>query len=311
MEQFTNLASTTLNGGISNSTTSVVVNSASSFPTSGNFRIIVESEIMLVTAVSSNTFTVTRGYESTSAVSHNSGVTVKHVLTAGGLQGFRADTITSGTAASLPTAGTAGRLFASTDSAYVYQDNGTSWTAWGPIYPLTPVVNSSFSDLNTPTVSTSQGVVNITAPGTSSDVIRGRQIALPSTPYTITTLFLMANNVENFHIAGLHVYDNGTGKVVTWGIRLAGDIRVHRAYWNSVTSFNAESHALTPYTKLFFQLHDDGTNFSFKFSPDGITYRTYITESRTAFLTPTHVGMFVHENSPNSTSVDFLHWAQT
>jgi hypothetical protein len=84
-EQFVNNASSTLNGSITNSATSLIVTSASSFPTSGNFRIIVDNEIMLVTAVSTNTFTVTRGYESTTGVSHNSGVPVTHIFTAGAL----------------------------------------------------------------------------------------------------------------------------------------------------------------------------------------------------------------------------------
>lgn len=83
MERFTNNASTTLNGAINNSTTSVVVTSATLFPTAGNFRIRIEDEIMLVTAVSGSTFTVTRAYEGTTAASHADTTTVREVLTAG------------------------------------------------------------------------------------------------------------------------------------------------------------------------------------------------------------------------------------
>ncbi|WP_337187587.1 hypothetical protein [Phenylobacterium sp.] len=82
-EQFANLAQTTLNGSINNSVTSLTVASASGFPATGNFRIIVDSEIMLVTAVSGANFTVTRGYESSTAASHASGVNVTLIITAG------------------------------------------------------------------------------------------------------------------------------------------------------------------------------------------------------------------------------------
>lgn len=95
MEQFGNNASTTLNGSILSGATSLVVTSAANFPTTGNFRIIVDSgvnlEYMLVTAVSGTTFTVTRGQEGTTAVAHSSLVQVVHVVTAGSVAMVRGD----------------------------------------------------------------------------------------------------------------------------------------------------------------------------------------------------------------------------
>lgn len=94
-EQFSNKATTTLNGAIDNSQTSITVTSATGFPTSGDFRIVVPAEgantdeIMTVTAVSGTTWTVTRASEEIAGVqtasAHSSGATVSHVLTAGGL----------------------------------------------------------------------------------------------------------------------------------------------------------------------------------------------------------------------------------
>ncbi len=85
-EQFTNNASTTLNGAINNSVTSLVLTSASLFPTLGNFRIRIDDEIMLATAVSGSTLTVVRAQEGTAAASHADLATVRQVLTAGALQ---------------------------------------------------------------------------------------------------------------------------------------------------------------------------------------------------------------------------------
>lgn len=92
-ERLANNAQTTLNGAITNSATSLTVTSASAFPTSGNFRILIDSEILLVTAVSGTTFTVTRGVEGTTGASHSHLATITHVLTAGALDQFKVDNL--------------------------------------------------------------------------------------------------------------------------------------------------------------------------------------------------------------------------
>lgn len=89
-EVFTNNAQSTLDGAINNSVTSLDVIDASEFPSGGDFRIIIDDEIMLVTAVAAETFTVTRGHETTTAASHSNGATVSHVLTAGAIEAIRA-----------------------------------------------------------------------------------------------------------------------------------------------------------------------------------------------------------------------------
>lgn len=87
-EQLANNAASTLNGGIDNVVGSLTVANGAVFPSSGNFRILVDSELMLCTARSTNTLTVTRGIESTAAASHSNGVAVTHVLTKGGLDTY-------------------------------------------------------------------------------------------------------------------------------------------------------------------------------------------------------------------------------
>src|SRR5436305_15125369 len=110
IENFGNNCQSTLSAGINSSVTSLTVADASTFPSVGNFRVVVDSEIMLVTAVSGTTFTVTRGQELTTAASHSSGASITAVLTAGAIQQFRADNLMKGTYASLPSAAKAGRL---------------------------------------------------------------------------------------------------------------------------------------------------------------------------------------------------------
>lgn len=86
-ENFANTYQTTLNdaGGISAGDTSMVVTSATGAP-AANFRVKIESELILVTVVAGTTFTITRGIEGTTAASHADGATVTHVLTAGVVQ---------------------------------------------------------------------------------------------------------------------------------------------------------------------------------------------------------------------------------
>ena len=88
-EQFGTLAATTLSAGVNNAVTTLPVTSgAAPFPQSAQFRIVVDSEIMIVTGGAGTTsWTVTRGAESTTAAAHSSGAAVTHVLTAGALGG--------------------------------------------------------------------------------------------------------------------------------------------------------------------------------------------------------------------------------
>lgn len=97
-EQFANFSQSTLSAAITATQTIINVASATSFPALGNFRIVVQSfdsttqvatsapEIMLVTAVAGNAFTVQRGAENSIARAYASGAQVTHIVTAGVMQ---------------------------------------------------------------------------------------------------------------------------------------------------------------------------------------------------------------------------------
>ncbi len=88
IEQFANNPISTLNGLITSGATTLILNTVTGFSTSPQFRLLIENEILLVTGVSGNTFTVTRGAEGSTAASHASGTTVYQVVTAGALVAF-------------------------------------------------------------------------------------------------------------------------------------------------------------------------------------------------------------------------------
>lgn len=83
-ENYTNAAQTTLTSTITAGATSISVAGAGGFPTgSGQFRILIDSEIILVTGgQGTTTWTVTRAADSTIATTHNILSTVTHVLSA-------------------------------------------------------------------------------------------------------------------------------------------------------------------------------------------------------------------------------------
>jgi hypothetical protein len=84
-EQFANNAQSSLAAAVGAGDTSLTVANAIPFPATGNFRVIIDGEILLVTGVVGNTFTVTRGAEGTAAAAHAVGAYVTHVLTAAAL----------------------------------------------------------------------------------------------------------------------------------------------------------------------------------------------------------------------------------
>lgn len=95
VELFANSASSTLNGAIDNVQTTLVVTSASLFPAAvaglSQFRLLCETELMLVTLVAGTTFTIVRGIEGTTAASHADTTAVYCIVTQGALQQLKAD----------------------------------------------------------------------------------------------------------------------------------------------------------------------------------------------------------------------------
>lgn len=81
-------ADTTITSGMTNSQTTVTVASASGFPTSYPFTLVIEpgtasAEIVNVTSLSSGTtYNITRGQDGTSGVTHSINSPIRHMITA-------------------------------------------------------------------------------------------------------------------------------------------------------------------------------------------------------------------------------------
>lgn len=75
--------SSTITSAINSSVTSITVASATGLPTEGDFYLLVDDEVVLVTHVSGTTLTVIRGQEDTTAVAHAPAAAIEGIITAG------------------------------------------------------------------------------------------------------------------------------------------------------------------------------------------------------------------------------------
>ena len=92
IDRYSNNYTTTLNGGINSSVTSIVVNSAVGSPNPGPFRIIIDTEQMQVTGgYGTTTFTVVRGTDGTTAASHSNSAVVSNNITAFDYHSYRSE----------------------------------------------------------------------------------------------------------------------------------------------------------------------------------------------------------------------------
>jgi hypothetical protein len=91
-EVFSNHPGTTLAAAISSTARPVTfsVASAAGLPGSGNFRVLIDNELFLITGISGSSLTGSNA-EGTTAATHASGAGVQHVVTAGALQQLEAD----------------------------------------------------------------------------------------------------------------------------------------------------------------------------------------------------------------------------
>jgi len=155
-EQYTTLGQSTLNGGINNSVTTLTVTSASSFPSSGVFRVRVEDEIMKATGVSGSDFTVVRGQEGTSPASHADGQAIYEVVTAAMLDEVRKDIAETGLYGSLPAYGTRklGDIYLPNDNSgnnrgsVIHIRSASGWFNAGPLHYLVKPVKSDYTTVH-------------------------------------------------------------------------------------------------------------------------------------------------------------------
>ncbi len=326
-EQLSNNAVSNLSADISEFDTSLTVDDASAFPVSGDFRIICGDEIMLVTGVVGNTFTVTRALENTNDVAHAGGAVVAHVLTAGGLDalideavaaGGGGATIGTGTVASLPGTPTDGDAYMPTDGIVIYRGNGSAWKAFGPLWPVEPPGASGWSWANqgAATISYTTGAAVLAAPLTAAGAHQWRYMyhTLPSAPYSIVFAFIPHLKPGSTSLCGVLLRDNADGDNARFQAESyypSGNLVCEK--WWTDDNFNTANVTTdirgVAGTVLWVRFRDDSTTRYTDFSRDGINWWLHDSRSRTDWMAPNEVGFGVNARDTEC-AITVLHYKE-
>lgn len=325
LEQFKNNSENTLDGGIDNSQTTLDVVDASVFPSSPQFRIGIDDEIMLVTGISSNTLTVTRGVENTTPAIHLNGADVVHVLTKGALDKRNEDYVLEDTIANRPNVGRAGALFIPASGVYAQRDTGAAWESFGPIYRIgsQPPTVSGFSWVNqeTAVAADEAGTILLTDPAHNGLDTRLLVKSAPSTPYVITAAFLPmldhGTNSSGSPSFGLCFRESSSGELKTVGLAFSGSTSYasqtvpwastvnHLASPTSFTAQHFSRRCLVNMMPVFLRISDDGVDRKYLVSSDGLSWGEIYTEGRTTDMTANEIGWFLNNNvAAGSTAFD-------
>lgn len=215
--------------------------------------------------------------------------------------GILSDFIQTSTVAGRATAGSAGRLHFPSNGMAVARDSGAAWAPWGPIWPLTPVVDGDFSWVNQASCSivTTNGVVALVgSPAGNVTTLSCRVKTAPSTPYTITAFVQPMMLMKEYQSYGLCFRNSGTGAIAALSV-LAVDAglttpSIISGKYTNATTFSADYTARkVPQMVQWLRIADNGTNRIVSFSGDGYNWIELHSVGRTDFVTADQVGFFV------------------
>ena len=328
-ERFSNQAVTTLSAAITTTTaTSCTVTDATTFPIAGNFRIKIDGEILLVTAVVGTTFTITRGVEGTTAATHASGASVIHLLTKGGLEARVANRFISDLYANKPAAGMKGRLFLPTDGLFLEYDDGAAWHKYGPYRRLKAPPTTGWIWVN-------QG--NATATFTGSALLledpdmdaTNPQLRLYVRPLAagatvITAAFTWNGVASDTPIGGFCARCVGgvtdDGNFSTWGIRQSAGSNypfLHAKHYTSPTVIETtpsypEGRVLWPQRLFWVRFEWSGERKRYYYSTDGVNWIKWDDQTFGSYNTPTQFGLFIDPtNNTQKIALSLVHWEES
>lgn len=256
------------------------------------------------------------------------------------LLGGKVNTLThaapaAGVYSSRPSAGNAGALYFSQDNDTLYRDNGSSWDkiriGGDSCDAMGDVPSSGWTAVNMQSgasFSADKDAMLFTVPSTgSADTWQYQYRSYPTPPFTLTaeieTLFKANTITANTQAAFGLLVDDGT-KLIEFGAKwvnlsslstpwLANGWSVGGWKWNSTTAYNGAYSNFWPLNFIgakpkWFRLTDDATNLIWQYSLNGIDWATVITEARTAFLTPSRIGLAATNYTGNAAVIRVRSW---
>lgn len=214
------------------------------------------------------------------------------------------DSTYKGTDAARPAPSNDGDLYFPTDGLYIYRDTGAAWQPWGPIFPCIAPINGDFAWVNQggASVDTTYGGVFLLAPAGAGDNCRIRKKAAPSTPYTITALFLPRMFGIAYCAFGLVFRNASSGSCHTFSLTYIGNFLFASTYWTNATTWAGDYWTGGGFYEMlehpvWLRIADNGTNRICSWSTDGRHWLVLHTIGRTDWLTADEVGFYVNANN--------------
>jgi hypothetical protein len=326
MEKFKTRGQSALKSDITDIQTTLEVNSATSFPTTGNFRIRVDNEIMLVTGVASAVFTVTRGAESTVGAAHTIGATVSHVLTAGALDThYQIDMCPSAVIASKPAAVPSGGWFFPTDANRIFHGYTGSLMGMAGVRPMTPPIGifDTWLNQNDATADESKGYLRLSSPYNAFQGLQARLVACAGGAETHEVCYMPdAFTNPGTSLWGMIWYRAASDDSVCMCSQVGTSYATVFQYCYQNTNSSSASMTTISNTHSFDSFWQnnhhwvkgvfDGTEFSFYTSNDGWNWLVNGTALDAATLiggAPTHVGVFIRRGGTLGFGASFIHWS--
>ena len=292
-ERYANDTITQLDGAITSGQTSITVTNGSGFPDTGDFRILIDTELLLCTARSNNTLTVVRGIEGTTATAHDDSSRVMFILTAESVRKAFSDYWPN--VGNMPVPQNLllkGSTQLLTTSDFTWVNQGTS-------------VASNLDN----------GNIKIKIPTGTGANIRAFVRSVPTPPYTITmSLSITVDNDGASHM-GPVFRESSSGKLYTFAFfGNPNSLRILK--YNSPTSFNSDLFGVQNWfpghRAQWFRMEDDNTDLKFWYSTNGIQWIEVASETRTTFMSgaPDQVGLYGNANSTSiQDSMILTHWS--
>lgn len=322
MERHRNNAESTITASINNSSDPVTVSvaDAAEFPSNGNFRILIDSEILLVTSVSGSDFTASRAQEGTSIASHSNGATVRLIFTSGAFDQAINDRFAVAAGDDYnDTSNNNYRCLQCNDSPHYVHNRATSpWSAYSPLYEFDPTGWTWFN----------QGSASITKNNPFSS-----QMSMPSASGNIRgliTTFTGGNNIDCWVHPATYTGTSGTAFAI--GITLANStddkkfafwarwrnlsgwpvFDIIREYYTNNTTFSNGSTAqfILP-MPILLRLDDNGSGTAtLSWSIDGLNFIQHESYNYSGNFTANRCGIISFNNGGTTLSAHYWNFRQ-
>lgn len=293
---FNNQGTTLASAITSTSATSISVTGTTGFPSSGNFRLQIDDELLLVTSVSGTTWTVTRGIEGTTPATHLNAAAVNHVVSAGGIYSRFGDANLIGLYSSVPSTPSKGDQYRCTDLPFELVYDGTLWHAFYKSFHVKMPAFSSWNTANLGTATPTQlpGDAILLTSGSGLEIMT--QAGLPSPPYVVT-IFTVTDlavgstsgpTFQNVHHSPI-LFNTSNNKAIS--IQLTLSQVAAATQWVLPSTFVGNtffsSTPTTPWDILGQRISDDGTHRTYSFSVNlGLSWTPMFQESSGNYVAP-------------------------